>query len=380
GIALALGLLLPLLPLLKKKRASLSRSALTVPAFALLGCFLVGLAPSADPGIMHVGVHAAIRSKRTKNAMSRYASKTAEVIFTKDGLNGTVAVVKNRHGRGELDLVFAGKWVASTLKSSRTHLHYLGHLPMLLSPKTPQSAVVVGMGAGITTGALLTYPQLDRVDLVELEPAVVLAADYFKEFNHAPLSDPRLHLNIEDGRTFLSFSQKEFDLITSDPIHPWVKGAANLYSLQYYQAAAAHLSREGIFAQWIPSSISKVSADAIVRSAAQAFDHLYTYVSNYEVILFASQTPIEPNLEVFKKRAEALSVTDDLRTVGTSPERLYSSLKKHLRRQDNVGRNLGPGVKPGQLNTDDNVFLEHRLPWDYFFDENFLLRPKKKKM
>src|SRR5690606_28686887 len=187
----------------------------------------------------------------------------------------------------------------TTEASSRPHLHHLAHIPMLLAQAEPKTALVIGMGSGITTGALLSYPELERVDVIELEPAVAEATTWFKEFNRDPLSDPRTHLSLQDGRTFVAYGPRKYDVITSDPIHPWVKGAGNLYTLEYYQQAARRLSPGGIFAQWIPSSMSKQSFAAIVRTMKAAFPEVKLHFSSYEVVALASLVPIEANQETF---------------------------------------------------------------------------------
>jgi spermidine synthase len=343
--------------------------AVLAGALTVFSLFLWLRAPEADQKIMNLGIHSSVRSNRSETEVERRVSKTAELLFVKDGLNGTVAVMKNRYGRGELDLAVSGKWVATTEASSRPHLHHLAHIPMLLARAEPRTALVIGMGSGITTGALLCYPELERVDVIELEPAVAEATSWFKDFNHDPLSDPRTHLSLQDGRTFVAYGPRKYEVITSDPIHPWVKGAGNLYTLEYYQYAARRLAPGGIFAQWIPSSMSRRSFAAIVRTMKRAFPELKLHFSGYEIVALGSLEPIEAKREVFLSRSSPPRVSEDLRAIHTDPEKFFTKVQTGLKAAT-VSTN-------GQLNTDDNVFLEHRLPWDFFFDRNFVLEEQK---
>ena len=102
----------------------------------------------------------------------------------------------------------------------------------------PRSILIVGVGAGVTAGALSVHPEVERIVICEIEPVVPASARaYFGEENHHVFDDPRVELVFDDARHFLQTTKETFDIITSDPIHPWVRGAATLYSLEYLQLA-----------------------------------------------------------------------------------------------------------------------------------------------
>ena len=99
--------------------------------------------------------------------------------------------------------------------------------------------LIVGVGAGVTAGALSIHPGVERIVVCEIEPMVPLSARaYFGNENHHVFDDPRVQLVFDDARHFLQTTNEKFDIITSDPIHPWVRGAATLYSLEYLDARA----------------------------------------------------------------------------------------------------------------------------------------------
>jgi spermidine synthase len=128
----------------------------------------------------------------------------------------------------------------------------LGHIPAMLHPQ-PRSVLIVGVGAGVTAGALSIHPEVERIVICEIERMVPASArQYFGVENHHVFDDPRVQLVYDDARHFLQTTTETFDVITTDPIHPWVRGAATLYSLEYLQIARAHLNPGGIVTQWVP--------------------------------------------------------------------------------------------------------------------------------
>src|SRR5258708_20922760 len=105
----------------------------------------------------------------------------------------------------------------------------LGYLPGLVHPN-PQSVLVVGFGAGVTAGSFVVHPELRRLVICEIEKVIPPATSlYFNKENHNVLHDPRTEVFYDDARHFVLTTPEKFDVITSDPIHPWGKGTATLY-------------------------------------------------------------------------------------------------------------------------------------------------------
>jgi spermidine synthase len=128
----------------------------------------------------------------------------------------------------------------------------MGHLPPLLHPH-PASVLVVGFGAGVTAGSFVPYPEVRSVTICELEPKIPPASDeFFGTENEHVLRDPRTRVVYDDARHFILSARDKFDVITTDPIHPWVKGTSTLYSKEYYQLVRSRLKPGGVVAQWLP--------------------------------------------------------------------------------------------------------------------------------
>jgi spermidine synthase len=191
-------------------------------------------------------------------------------LYLAEGATASVAVTEGVGGTRQFHI--AGKVEASDLDVDMRLERMLGHVPALIHPR-PRSILIVGVGAGVTAGALSIHPEVERIVICEIEPMVPQSARlYFGEENHHVFDDPRVELIFDDARHFLQTTRERFDIITSDPIHPWVRGAATLYSLEYLQLARAHLNPGGVVTQWIPLyETDERSVKSEIATFAQVF-------------------------------------------------------------------------------------------------------------
>ena len=113
--------------------------------------------------------------------------------------------------------------------------------------------LIVGFGAGVTAGSFVLHPSVERIVICEIEPLIPrMVAQFFSKENNDVLSDPRVEVVYDDARHYILTTNEKFDVITSDPIHPWVKGAAALYTKEYFEQVKAHLNPGGVVTQWVP--------------------------------------------------------------------------------------------------------------------------------
>ena len=174
----------------------------------------------------------------------------ARTLHTAEGLNSSIAITEMPDQTIRFHV--SGKTEASTANSDMRLQRMLGHLPALLNPR-PHSALVVGFGAGVTAGSFVVYPEINRIVICEIEPLIPqVASQYFKPQNYDVLHDKRTEVIYDDARHYILTSNEKFDIITSDPIHPWVKGSATLYSSEYFNLVKKHLNPGGIVTQWVP--------------------------------------------------------------------------------------------------------------------------------
>jgi spermidine synthase len=171
-------------------------------------------------------------------------------LFLGEGATASIAVTEGVAGAKQFHI--AGKVEASDMDIDMRLERMLGHVPALLHPD-PKSILIVGVGAGVTAGALSIHPEVGRIVICEIELLVPISARaWFGNENHHVLDDPRVQLVFDDARHFLQTTDEKFDIVTSDPIHPWVRGAATLYSLEYLTLVKEHLRPGGVVTQWIP--------------------------------------------------------------------------------------------------------------------------------
>ncbi len=172
------------------------------------------------------------------------------LLYMGEGMNSSIAVTEMSNGVRNFHV--SGKIEASTEARDMQLQRMLGHIPALLHPK-PRSVLVVGCGAGITAGCFVVYPEIEKIVICEIEPLIPkVVANYFTNQNYNVVKDPRVTIILDDARHYVRTTREKFDIITSDPIHPWVKGAATLYTQEYFDLCKAHLNPGGVVTQWVP--------------------------------------------------------------------------------------------------------------------------------
>ncbi|HMD22035.1 MAG TPA: fused MFS/spermidine synthase [Alloacidobacterium sp.] len=243
-----------------------------------------------------------------------------ELIFYQEGRGATVAVAQQQSG----DNVFRRLYIQGVSNSgdampSLRYMRLQAMLPLLIHRGEPKSALVIGFGTGITAGAVLHYPGLQRRVCVELLPAVVRAGELFPE-NYKVGSDPRLQIRIGDGRQELLRSADRYDLITLEPPPPSAEGVVNLYSTDFYRLASKRLETDGLFAQWLPISTQN---DEDTRSLVRSFLDVFPYATLWstelhEMLLIGSFSPIEPDAGTVTRRFNQSGVSTALQAVGIS--------------------------------------------------------------
>ena len=174
----------------------------------------------------------------------RENARVLDIVYFRDGLNANISVARTDDYVG---LRTNGKVDASN-RDATTQL-LLGHLAALAHP--PRRVLLVGFGSGMTASALAAYPDLQRLDVVEIEPAVVGAAPLLAKLNRNVLLDPRVHVTFDDARNFLFTTRQSYDLIISEPSNPWIAGVATLFTREFYAAVRGRLAPGGVFVQWM---------------------------------------------------------------------------------------------------------------------------------
>lgn len=284
----------------------------------------------------------------------------ARPLFVGEGMNASVAVT--RLSSGSRSFHISGKVEASSGFQDMRLQRMLGHLPAVFHPR-PKSVLIVGCGAGVTAGSFVRHPEIERIVLCELEPLIPrVVANYFGEENHHLLKDPRVQVVYDDARHFVLTTREKFDIITSDPIHPWVKGAATLYTQEYFELCKRRLNPGGLVTQWVPLY---ESTPAVVKSEMATFGRAFpgaTIWSNddlgdgYDVVMLGQTDPLVVDVDRLQQRLDDpvySGVRQSLREVSLGSA--FSLLSTYAGRVSD----LGPWLQNAEINHDSNLRLQY---------------------
>ena len=274
-----------------------ARVAGTAPVaiFTAVVAFLIWSVAPIPPGTVGYG-----RSMLTVPTLPKFH-------YIGEGMNSTVAVSEWPDGMRTFHV--AGKVEATSAAIDMRLQVMLGDIPALLHPQA-RSALVVGFGAGVTAGSFLPFPDIQRVVICEIEPLIPkVVSRYFAVQNRHVRDDPRTQVIYDDARHFILTTREKFDIITSDPIHPWVKGSATLYTKEYFELVRQHLNPGGLVTQWVPLY---ETSSAVVKSEIATFLQVFPYTSlwatnhngeGYDIALLGKVDPLEIDLNQIQERA-----------------------------------------------------------------------------
>lgn len=274
-----------------------------------------------------VVVVAAIVTPADRLASLLPGARGGKLAFYDESAAGTVAVVETGTGRNAFRrLYIQGVSNSGDAMPSLRYMRLQALLPLVVHSGEPRSVLVIGLGTGITAGATLPYPGLERRVVAELVPAVVRSAALFRGNYGAP-TDPRIEIRLRDGRRELLGNDERFDVITLEPPPPSAVGVANLYSSDFYSLAASRLAPHGIVAQWLPlPTQNDEDTRSLVRSFVDVFPHASLWTTElHEMLLVGSREPLVLDAQRVAARFSQSEVAAALRAVGIgSPEALVA--------------------------------------------------------
>lgn len=237
------------------------------------------------------------------------------------------------------------------------------HLPVAFA-KQRRQAMVIGLGTGTSAGTMAAY-DFERIDIVELSPAMIEAArTVFAEVNYHVLDDPRSHVLLEDGRNVLLTRNDQLDVISIELSSIWFAGAANLYNQEFYRLVAQRLAPGGILQQWFQlHHTNKRIVAALIASLHTVFPHVLVAVSGHQGQLLASMSPFVTtrdhvasleNVGYVRATLEGGHLIDYVKRIVIDEQ----GIDKFL---DGAADTFGASV-PDLVSTDDNMFLEYATP------------------
>ncbi len=237
-------------------------------------------------------------STRGEYLSSREELRSDQVIFYREGLMSTVKVFR----KGEyLNMSIDGDVVASTSPELLFKEKMIGHLPFFLKPDI-REVLAVGLASGISAASMAAHDRVERIDCVELVPAVFEACKFFSRFNQDLPGNAKVRLIENDAYAFLKYNESIYDLISSDgKLGSLNKANTTMLSVDYFSLCKSRLREGGMFIHWIPLITPQRSFEVILRSLKSVFDHVvlfYFYPS--DVFMVASDEPIVLDLDQMK--------------------------------------------------------------------------------
>jgi len=219
-----------------------------------------------------------------------------DIVWVGEGQETSVGVLRNQE-TGQINMFINGQNQASDDAGTVSFHRLLGHIPMTIHPN-PRDVLIVGLGGGSTAGALARH-EPRRIDVVELSDTVVEGARYFSHVNRDVHQAPSLHLKIDDGRNHLLLTNRKYDVITADVIHPRNAGSAVLYSYEYYDLARRALNPGGLMSQWLEDRPDSPDNEAQRKLMARTFLKAFPYVTMWVwgALMIGSNEPIDVDLD-----------------------------------------------------------------------------------
>ncbi len=333
---------------------------------AALGALVVAMlafAPPVDRVKLTRGMFRAAWAKELFNAKTLERDRP-ELLFYEDGMGATISV--ERRGK-QIVLKSNGKAEASDGADMATQI-LVGLLPFVVRAADPkvkiggESAAMVGYGSGVTAGGSLQWP-LETLEVVEIEAAMEPASRFFDHVNHRPMSDPRTKLVVADGRNYLEFATRKYDIIVSEPSNPWIAGVAALFTVEHFERARRHLRQGGVFSQWVQLyEMNPENVRMILATFSKVFPHVIAFSSmpkGTDLILIGADHPLVLPRDGFERAWSIPSVRAELERAGIKRGAdLYGLMFM------NEAELRGFASTAAVLNTDDNGALEFNTPRD----------------
>jgi spermidine synthase len=282
-----------------------------------------------------------------------------DIFYVGEGLSSSVAV---SHWGPNTLYHNAGKIQASSNVEDRRIERMLGHLTTLTANK-PSNVLVIGCGAGVTAGAVSIDPRVEHVLIVEIEPLVPsVVSEYFGQYNFNVVKSPKTEVIIDDARHYLLTTREKFDAITSDPLDPWVKGTATLYTKEFFELAKSKLKPGGVLTVWMPLY---ENSPAAVKSGIGSFFEVFPLGTIWgntkegegcDTVLLGTLRPPHFDVDNIEKRLdqpEYAAVKNSLKDIGK-----YSAVELFATYAGRASQ-LKDYLADAEINRDRNLRLQY---------------------
>lgn len=334
------------------------RAAALAVAAAIVAA--VALTPGWNRSVMAsgVGVYGSDYGRLIDKISIADFMRSRRLRFYEDGPVATVTVHEAAHRVLRVD----GVTEATSGQDLHTQM-LLGHLPLIAHP-APRRVLVIGLGTGATVAAVARHP-VERIDVVESEPALTRAARLFERENRDVLADPRVRLVVAGAREVLRAAPDRWDVIVSGTSSPWMRDAAPRFTAEFYALAAARLAPGGLMVQRVQgAAMAPADVRSVVATFRRAFPATTTWSAargDYVLLGRAAPRPLLPE-DVAARYAANDGLREDFERAGLiAAPALFADLA--LDEAETARWAEGAAVS-----TDDRLPLAFSAPWSLYAD------------
>ncbi|OPZ07145.1 MAG: Spermidine synthase [candidate division BRC1 bacterium ADurb.BinA364] len=291
-------------------------------------------------------------------------AKSSELLYYRDGLAGTVTARHYPPPSNVYTLAVNGKPEASNTMGDMPTQLLCGHLGPLLRPG-PKQAMVIGLGGGVTLASVLKHRSVERVDMVEINNAVVEAVKlHFGEINDHALDDPRVNLILADGRNHVTLTDRTYDLMVSVPSNPWMAGIANLFTTEFFTLCRDRLSENGVMCQWLHTyNLSFADYMMVIRTFMEVMPHALLWESSEgDYMMIGSKQPLEIDYDRLKRDLETGDAAQHLSQAALNDIRHF--IPGFIARKEDLASM--PEYQNAEENIDNSCRLEFSAPRVYY--------------
>ncbi len=277
---------------------------LALPVAAATISLMLLLADGPTAVWRHSGIGAKrfnLPAERTPNAWRDWMhSRRRYVVWQADGVEASIGLVADN----SLAFFVNGKSDGDALGDAGTQI-MLGLLPAFLHGQ-PSRALVVGLGTGESAGWLAEVGSIERVDVVELEPAVDEMARCCAAVNFNVLEHSKVHRVYNDAREVLLTGRERYDIIASEPSNPYRAGVANLFTQEFYTACRNRLAADGLFVQWLQGyEVDLQTVHVVLSTLRSVFPAVEVWQSQGgDLLLVCGSQPMVLDLATLRARLE----------------------------------------------------------------------------
>ena len=285
-------------------------------------------------------------------------AESMDIKYEGEGVDLNVIVASER-GKDNLLLTVNATINASTTYHDMSTNMLMSHLPLLLTPKQ-ENVCIIGLGCGVTLGSAAQHAGVKQLDCVEISQEVIHGAELFHDYNFDVLSgkDDRVRMILGDGRNHLLLTEQKYNVIISEPSHPWMAGIANLFTQEFFELCNRRLADDGLCLVWLHGyGMSVEDFRLVTRTLASVFPYVSVWELNPDdFALIAGRQPPRIPLSEVEKRFASRAVREDLYRVG------MGDLAKLLGRFYTDGDALRAWAGHGPIHHDNHATLEFTTP------------------